>query len=411
MTIEAIAAGGDGVAHESSARIFVPLTAPGDIAEIEIRGDRGALIELKEGAAIRAAAPCRHYGRCGGCALQHVTGEFYRDWKRERVVGPLARAGFDANIVGALVETPAPTRRRATFAVRRTGAQTVLGFNARRSASIEAIEDCLVLHPDIVRNLPALRALAARIDAREFDLAITLCENGIDAAIAAREIDEPRGAALIEHLSLMRAAGVVRLSVNGEIVAALQSPQVSFAGVAAAPPAGGFLQASREGEAALVALVAGAAAGAKKIADLFSGCGTFSLALAKSAAVTAFDSHAGAIAALTQAASNAQRAGMATNPLSAETRNLFERPVTAKELKRFDAVIFDPPRAGAPAQSREIAASSLGLAIGVSCNPATFARDAAILREGGFRLEVVTPVDQFVYSSHVELVGVFTRGT
>lgn len=407
--IDHIAAGGDGVALVDGARIFVPLTAPGDVAEIEARDDRGALIGLKEPSPVRAEAPCRHYGRCGGCALQHVTRGFYRDWKRQRVVDALAREDFDASIVGDLIETPAATRRRATFAVKKLRDRAALGFNARRSAAIEEIEDCLILHPELLKRLPALRALAAKVGSDAFDLAVTLCDNGLDATVSAASPDEPRGRALIDLLSLMRAANVIRLSFNGEPVASLATPVVSFSEISVTPPPGGFLQASREGETALIDLVRKAASGAKKIADLFSGCGTFSLPLAKDATVSAFDSYAGSIAALSKAAADAQRTGVAVNPVKAEMRDLFERPLTAKELKGFDAVVFDPPRAGAADQAREIAASGVRLVIGVSCNPATFARDARILADAGYALDAATPVDQFVYSSHVELVGVFRK--
>ena len=182
-----------------------------------------------------------------------------------------------------------------------------------------------------------------------------------------------------------------------------------FDGIAVTPPPGGFLQASREGEAALIGLVKQAAAGAKKIADLFSGCGTFALPLARDATLFAVDSDRASIEALARAAGDAQGAGLKINPVKSEARDLFERPLTAKELKGFDAIVFDPPRAGAAAQAAEIAASGVATVIGVSCNPATFARDARIIVGGGYALSQATPVDQFVYSPHVELVGVFRK--
>lgn len=406
--IEEIGAGGDGVALVDGARIFVPLTAPGDLADIEFRGERGAFVNLVEKGPDRIAPPCRHYGACGGCSLQHVNRDFYRGWKRQRVVDALAREGLADAPVGELIETPAASRRRAAFAVRKLRDKVLLGFNGRRSSMIEEVDDCLILHPGLARRLPALRSLAAKIDGGEFDFAATLCDNGLDVDVSGKA-KEPQGAALSALIAAMRAAGAVRLSLNGEIVALLAPPIINLGGVQMTPPPGGFLQASREGEAALVDLVESGARGAKKIVDLFSGCGTFSLPLAREATVFAIDGERASIDALLKAAAAAQGAGVRINPVKAEMRDLFERPMTAKELKSFDAIVFDPPRAGAKAQAAEIAASSIPLVIGVSCNPATFARDAAILAAGGYALTQTTPVDQFVYSQHVELVGLFRR--
>ena len=409
MRIEEIAAGGDGVALVDGARVFVPLTAPGDVAEIEARGERGMLIGVMTPGPDRAEPSCRHYGRCGGCALQHVDADFYRAWKRGRVVSALPREGFGADLVAALIETPAASRRRAAFAVTKRGGRTLIGFNARRSSDIVDLEDCRILHQDLLARLDPVRSLASTISADRFDLSLTLCDNGVDAAIAGDAVTEPVGAALSAVISAMRAAGIVRLSLNGETIAAIASPLVHFDGVPVSPPPGGFLQASREGEAALISLVRAAAGKARKIADLFAGCGTFALPLAKTATVTAVDGDRASIEALATAAAAAQGAGMKINPVKTEMRDLFERPLTLKELKGFDAIVFDPPRAGALMQATEIARSRAPVVIGVSCNPVSFARDAAVLRDGGYELTEVTPVDQFVYSSHVELVGVFRR--
>ncbi|MFZ5616637.1 MAG: class I SAM-dependent RNA methyltransferase [Pseudomonadota bacterium] len=408
MRIEEIGAGGDGVAIIDGARVFVPLTAPGDIAEIDIRGERGTLVALAGRSPYRAEPPCRHYGRCGGCSLQHVAHDFYHEWKRNRVVSALAREGFGGTQVKAMIQTPTASRRRAAFAVKKLQGRILLGFNARRSTDIVDIEDCLVLDPGLKVRLPALRALSSEIAAPSFDLSVTLCDNGLDIVVMG-SAEAPRGAFLAGVINAAKAAGAARLSLNDEILALFAPPVVSFDGVCVIPPPGGFLQASREEEDTLIALVKEAAAGARKIADLFSGCGTFALPLAKTATVCAADADGASIDALVDAAANAQRAGIGINPVKAEKRDLFERPLTAKELKVFDAVVFDPPRAGAAAQAVEIAKSDVPLVIGVSCNPGTFARDAAILAQGGYTLSHVVPVDQFVYSPHVELVGVFNR--
>lgn len=404
-----IGARGDGVAVIDGARVFVPLTAPGDVARIAYRGQRGEIEALLEASPHRAAPPCGYFGDCGGCALQHLDADYYRDWKRALVVEALAREGFDTKIVAPIVSCPPASRRRAAFAVRKTAKGMIFGFNARRSATIIDIGLCPVLAPELQKALPALRALAEASPARwrAFDLAATLCDNGIDAALTGGDAaDDLTGAEVLALTDAARAGGVARLTVDGAPVASFEAPVVRFGGVPVAVPPGGFLQASREGETALTDFVADHARGAKRIADLFSGCGTFSLPHAKDAAVDAFDADASAIAALDAAA---RRAGL-RHPLNTEIRNLFERPLRAEELKPYGAVVFDPPRAGAEAQAAELARSPVPTVIGVSCNPASFARDAAILRTGGYRLSQVVPVDQFVFSPHVELAGLFTKG-
>ncbi len=405
VRIETIGAGGDGVARDGDAAVYVPLTAPGDLVTIETRGERGRIIDMLERSPLRADPVCRHFGVCGGCAFQHLSRAEEARWKAEQVTMALARAGVEARRINPVQSLPVATRRRAVFAVRRVRAGLQLGFNERRSDRVVGLEECPVMAPSLAVRLEALRAFAATVPADAFDLEVTACDNGLDVNIAAPRLRM----ATVGNLRALRDAGIVRLSLNGDLALALGEPAVSFDGVAVTPPPGAFLQASREGEAALIGLVKEASAGARKIVDLFSGCGTFALPLAKGASVFAIDSDRSAIEALQRAASAAQAGAIAINPLRAEARDLFERPLTTKELKAFDAVVFDPPRAGAEAQAAEIARSGVPHVIGVSCNPVTFARDASLLAAGGYRLLEVTPVDQFVYSPHVELVGVFAK--
>jgi 23S rRNA (uracil1939-C5)-methyltransferase len=400
--------GGDGVARNYGAVFFTPLTAPGDLAEISVVGERGKLIKLLEKSPLRADPPCRHFSFCGGCALQHLARTEELCWKHALVEASLVRAGVSTE-VRAVAAAPTASRRRATFAVRRVGADLLFGFNERRSSSIVALQECVVLAPDLAARLGDLKAIASIIPASGFDLSVTLCDNGLDINIAEAKLAASVVAKTHGLSAAMRAAGAQRISVNGEIALALGEPVVAFDGVPVRPPPGAFLQASREGEAILIDLVKNAVGGARRIVDLFSGCGTFSLPLARSASVFAVDSDAPAIDALKRAAASAQGMGEGINPLRAETRNLFERPLTGKEIKSFDALLFDPPRAGAAAQAAEIAKSDVPMVIGVSCNPMTFARDASLLVAGGYRLHEVTPVDQFVYAPHVELVGVFAK--
>jgi len=406
VRIDAIGSGGDGVARDGEQIIHTPLTAPGDIAVIDAEGGRGRIVELIEPSALRAEPTCRHFGDCGGCAFQHLNREAEQRWKRALVEAALARANVKTD-VRAVVSAPAASRRRASFAVTRAGGVLRFGFNARRSSHIVSLASCDVLAPALEGRLADLRALAERFPATAFDLAVTLCDNGLDVNVVAKTVSVRRLSEAPGLATALHEAGVLRLSVNGQTALMLAEPIVSFDGVAVSPPPGAFLQASREGESSLIGLVRQACAGARRIADLFCGCGTFTLPLAKGASVSAFDSDGPAIVALQRAAADAQAGAHAINPTRAQTRDLFERPLSAKELKSFDAVVFDPPRAGASAQAAEIARSGVPTVIGVSCNPQTFARDASLLVAGGYRLVEVTPVDQFVYSPHVELVGVF----
>lgn len=406
--IDALGAAGDGIALIDGKRVYVPLTAPGDVVEVVAQGERGELLSLIERGLERIDPPCRHFGACGGCSLQHLTPQFQRGWKRARVIEALAREGLPESAVGETIETPEASRRRATFAARISRGRLTLGFNARRSAEIVDVAECRILHAELHARLPGLRKLAGAVGASSFDLAVTLCDNGIDVAVVGKtapQTDRER-AGLI---AAAQAAGVVRLTLNGETLAQFATPVVSFGGKEATPHPGAFLQASREGEAALIALVKNATQGARKIADLFCGCGTFALPLAAFATVCAYDSDRAAVDALRRASAEAQRAGIRVNPVAVEARDLFERPLSAKELKSFDAIVFDPPRAGAQAQAVEIGKSGVGSIVAVSCNPATFARDAAILVQAGYKLLHATPVDQFVHSPHVEVVGVFRR--
>lgn len=409
LEIVELGAQGEGVGYEDEKPVYAPLTAPGDVIDAEIRGERGRILDLIEASPHRRRAPCRHYGACGGCSLQHLDEAYYRAWKRSRVVEALARAGLRDVPVAAIIPIRADSRRRALFAVKQARERARLGFKQRRSWSLVDIDVCSILHPDLQARLPALKALARLIEAPAFTLAATLCRNGLDIDLGGANFAPPAPAAISRLTDAMRASGCIRLSFRGETQIVFERPIIEFDGAPVAPPPGAFLQASREGEAALIGLVRENAGNARKVCDLFAGCGAFSLPLACAASVVAVDNDAPAVEALAEASANAQRLALPVKPIRVVRRDLFERPLTVEELSHFDAVVFDPPRAGARAQAETLALSSAPMAIAVSCNPATFARDAAILVAGGYRLEKVTPVDQFVYSAHVELVGVFRK--
>lgn len=408
LRVDSLGADGDGVGLCEGRRIFIPLSAPGDLVECDIIGDRATILRWIETSPDRQSAPCRHYGACGGCSLQHVSRDYGAAWKRRRLSEELARAGLAAvSIADAELIAPA-TRRRATFAVSARDGWRI-GFNAARSAEIAEIDGCLILHPTIKSKLGALSRLARLLAAPAFDLSVTLCRSGVDANAVGRNIREPEGRALAAIADAARDAGCIRLSINGSSVLQLEEPLVDFDGVFATPPPGGFLQPSSEGEAILRGLVRDAIGPSYRILDLFCGSGAFALPLARSAIVHAVDADGPAIAAIAAAAARAQRSGARLRSVTTERRDLFESPIEAGALAAYDAIIFDPPRAGAKAQAAEIAKCRAPAVVAVSCNPSTFARDAALLSQGGYLLARATLVDQFVYSPHIETVGVFRR--
>lgn len=417
LEIREIGARGDGLAEHDGRRVYVPLTVAGDRVRAalgEPRGDGVAatLLEVTEPGPDRAAPPCRHFGTCGGCALQHVGDQAYGAWKRAQVSSALARAGLAGAEVAPTVRTPAASRRRATFAATRRGSRCVLGFNERSSHRISAVTGCLVVEPAILELLAPLEALACAIlqDGESADISVAVLDGGIDLVLTgcpepgldARE----RMAAFAETHDIGRLSWRRSGAAPAEPVAARRALHARFGGVAVPVEPGAFLQASAAGEAALVEAVLAGVGAAARVADLFAGLGTFSFPIASrpvpGTAAHAVEGDASAHAAL--GAAGRGRAGV-----TAERRDLFADPLSADELSRFDAVIFDPPRAGARAQSVQLAESAVPTVVGVSCNPATFARDARTLVDGGYRLERVTPIDQFLWSSHVELVGVFRR--
>lgn len=404
VVIDHIGHQGDGVVRGEGVPLFVPYTLPGETVEIERSNERALLRAVIAPSAERIAPICPHFGICGGCALQHWQEAGYRAWKRELVVAALKQAGVTAE-VGALIDAHGEGRRRAVLHARRGGGTGLtVGFAGRRSHAIVPIERCPVLAKPLARVFEIGRRVAEILAPKEkpLDLHFTATEGGLDLDVRG---SGPLNTKMIAALARIAAEEkLARLTRHGEVVAQLAEPVLRIGTARVLLPAGSFLQATAAGEAALAAAVQEAASGAKNIADLFSGVGTFALRLAGKAKVFAADGDKNAIAALLRAA---KTPGL--KPVEAIVRDLFRRPLVDAELKKFDAVVLDPPRQGAEAQARELARSKAPLVVYVSCSPATFARDAKILCAAGYRLERVTPVDQFRYSAHVELVGVFAR--
>jgi 23S rRNA (uracil1939-C5)-methyltransferase len=413
LTVERVGGRGDGLATLDGRPVFVPGTVAGDRVRVRIEGERAGglaaeVLELLVPGPDRVEPPCPLSGRCGGCALQHLEDGAYARFKRGQVAAALSRAGLGDVPIGEVLRTPPATRRRATFAAKRAGGRVVLGFNERQSAWIVDVTDCLVLDPAIPAVLGPLRAAleAVLTDGPPLDVSVTVLDGGLDVLVtggpepglAAREV----WAAFAEAADLGRLSWRAQERSPAEPLAHRRPLSARFGAVAVPVPPGVFLQPSAEGEAALVAAVRSALEGCGHVADLFAGAGTFTFPLALAGRVHAVEGDAAAHGALAAAARGVPA-------VSAERRDLFRDPLGTAELRRFDGLVFDPPRAGAAAQAAGIAASTVPVVVGVSCNPGTFARDARVLVDGGYVLESVTPVDQFLWSPHVELVAVFRK--
>ncbi len=395
---------GDGVAEGPEGPIYVPGALPGETVEVEnVPGhpDRRQVLNVETASADRATPICPHFGTCGGCALQHWASAPYRLWKRNLVVEALRQAGIEAP-VGDLIDAHGDGRRRAVFHARR-GTHDVLevGFSAARAHLVVAIDRCPILSKKLDGALSASWAIAEALGPIEkpLDIQVTATDGGLD-------VDVRGSGALTASLraALARVAAaqnLARLTRHGELIAQQRAPTVRMGSAVVPLPPGTFLQATEDGEATLSRLVLSDCDGAKTIADLFAGVGPFTLRLAEKARITAVDDDEAAIAALKRAAD----ATSGLKPIAAERRDLFRNPLIPAELNRFDAVVFDPPRQGAQAQSRALGLSDVRRVVAVSCNPGTFARDIRLLVDGGYRVAAVTPVDQFRYSAHVEIVA------
>ena len=403
-TIDRLSILADGVAQGPLGTVHVAMALPGEVVEGVVENGRIAAPSIITPSAQRVKPPCPHSRACGGCVLQHGSNDFVAGWKASVVEVALAQRGIAAKV--SRVETsPALSRRRASFSGRRTKKGTLVGFHARASETVVEVPHCKILRPELLACVPVLHQATALGGSRngEIAFALTLSEAGVEvAASGGKELDPP----LFEALArLAEEHDLARLSWGAETVAARRPALQTFGAARVAPPPGAFLQATAEGEAALVAFVCQSVAGAKQVADLFAGCGTFALPLAAEAEVLAVESEAAMLSALDKGWRGAQ----GLKRISHEVRDLFRRPLLPDEIDRFDAVVLDPPRAGAEAQVAEIATSGLRRLTYVSCNPITFARDAERLAQAGFALADLIVVDQFRWSAHIELAARFVR--
>lgn len=401
VTIERLGHKGDGVAPGP---VFAPRCLPGETVSGVRDGERLTDIRIVTPSPDRVQPPCPHYRACGGCQLQHASDGFVADWKQQVVRNALAAQGLDADL-RPIVTSPPLSRRRATFAVRRTKKGALVGFHGRASDVIAEIPDCRLLLPEVLAGRDVAQTLALAGASRKSALAVTVTasDNGLDVAVTGgKPLDGPLRATLG---GIAAAQGLARLTWEGETVALAAPPGQHFGAALVVPPPGAFLQATREGEAALLGAVQEIIGDAARLVDLFAGCGTFSLPLAARAAVHAVEGEADMLEALDHGWRNAE----ALKRVTTEPRDLFRRPLMPDELARFDAAVLDPPRAGAAAQVAELAQARIARIAYVSCNPVSFARDVRHLVDAGYALDWVQVVDQFRWSAHVELVGKLRR--
>jgi len=391
--------------HQGSGRIegddrLIPGVLPGEEIEITPDGKPRILMPSTD----RVRPPCRHAKSCGGCAMQHASDDFVAAWKQDIVRRSLMAHGIETSFRPMAISPP-QSRRRAKFSARRTKKGAIVGFHGRMSDALVEISDCQLLSPGLMQAMDGLEALARITCSRKGETALTVTEttSGADVHVST---DQPLSVeAQHTATSLAHQYGFARLSWNDDVVVALKPAQQLFDGISVTPPPAAFLQATLEGERVLQQTVGEIAVGVDRIVDLFSGCGTFTLPLAKRAEVHAVEGELDMLDALDKA----WRGGPNLKRVSTEPRDLFRRPLEADELARFDMAVIDPPRAGAEAQIKTLVQSKIDCIAMVSCNPVTFARDAAVLTKGGFSLNWVQIVDQFRWSAHVEVAAAFTR--
>jgi 23S rRNA (uracil1939-C5)-methyltransferase len=416
LTVDRLGARGDGIAEWRGRPVYLPFTVPGDRVRAELGAERGdgrsgKVVALLEAGPGRAEPACRHFGRCGGCSLQHLSADAYGAAKLALLREALAHHGLGDAPIRPLVRVSPGTRRRVRFTVARTrSGGAIVGFHETGSHAAVDLAECPVLQPELVELAGGLRVLAPRLlqPGENAAATATLADSGIDLLLELPAV--PDLGALETLAGFAETADLARVAWStgreAPVPVALRRPAtVRFGAASVELPFGAFLQAARDAEAAMTAAVREIVAAADPVADLYAGLGAFSFALTPGARVHAVEGEAAAAAALGRAAN---ASGLATR-VTVERRDLEQHPLDAAELARFGAVVLDPPRAGAKAQSRALAASSVPVVAAVSCNPATFARDARALVDGGYRLGWVQPIDQFLWSSHLELVAAFAR--
>ncbi|MEP0234012.1 class I SAM-dependent RNA methyltransferase [Roseibium sp.] len=404
MTIAELGHRGDGIAHSEGGQVYVPGALPGEEVTADVSNGRAANVTYIKTSPDRIEPICKHYESCGGCSMQHLAEESYLDWKRGLVVKALADRGIEAEVSPVVPSNPG-SRRRAVLTATRAGRTILLGYHEKASHKMVDISECPVLVPEIIASLRGLKRLCVELMPKKGELRLNILstKSGLDVAFDQADRKYESKFAALSQLAVE--LGLARLTINGETLLEARPPVLDMGGLTVVPPPAGFTQATLQAEEALCALVLDGLGKSKKVADLFAGVGTFALRIAKNASVHAVEGDAAANKALDKAL----RVPRGLKKVTFERRDLFRRPLMKAELANYDTVVFDPPRAGAQAQAEQIAASKVKTVIAVSCNPATLARDLRILIDGGYTLQKVTPVDQFLFSPHIECVAILKR--
>ncbi|WP_310621021.1 class I SAM-dependent RNA methyltransferase [Flexibacterium corallicola] len=404
LQIDRLAHKGDGVAINNGEQVFIALTLPQELVEAEQVGSRFELNRIIEPSPERVEPICLHFGSCGGCTLQHASSTLYSAFKRQQIIEALKSRGIE-HPVEEVVPCPPQSRRRAVLTAVKAGHKILMGYHGAKSHRLVDIKECPVLLPEITEALPNLRKLASKVIGRKGELKITVTstESGLD--ICLNGLGKNFEKYFLELSQDAMEFSFARLTAEGETVLELKKPNLHMGEVLVTPPSGGFLQATQQAEDEMADLVLEGLNGCKKVIDLFAGSGTFTFRLAKQASVLAVESDAKSLKALDEAKRQASK----LKKVEVQRRDLFRRPLTKAEIyqfgKGYDGVVIDPPRSGALEQSKELAQSSVKRIVSVSCNPATFARDLKVLTDGNFKITKIVPVDQFLYSPHVEVVA------
>ncbi len=389
-----------GMGRASDGRALLPRVLPGE--EVDVAQD--GTVRIVTPSVDRVTAPCRHFRSCGGCTMQHARDDFVSEWKQDIVVKALQARGLTP-VLRPVATSPAQSRRRAKLSGQRTKKRAIVGFHAKASGTLVQVPDCQLLTPALLATLPALEALTVLACSRKGEIDLTVTETALGADVLVVTEKELTSQLRVELAALANQFGLSRLVWNDEPVVVINPPAQDFGSIAVVPPPGAFLQATKHGEATLLAAVDEITSTASRIIDLFAGCGTFTLPLAKRAEVRAMEGDA----AMLDALDRSWREGHELRRVTTEARDLFRRPLETDDLRQFDAAVIDPPRAGAEAQIATLAASDIKTIAMVSCNPVTFARDAKTLVNAGFAMDWAQVVDQFRWSPHVEIVAPFTR--
>lgn len=404
VVIDHVGVAGDGVAKTKHGAVYVPFALPQEVANIAAENGHGTIIALKKRSPERVEAKCRHFEACGGCALQHWADQPYQMWKRSLVVEALEGRKITTD-VDPVIPCEPHTRRRMILTARVTPKGQIVGFNRYQSHEVVAIEECPVSRPELVDALGAIRSVAALLAnyAKEIRINVTLAENGIDVALEGCKINDEKLRQRLVEEGLKQS--FIRLTADGEIIIEKERPELHFGSAAVELAPGGFLQATKEAEEFMSKLVMQGLKKTKNAADLFSGAGTFTFRMAEKMKVHAVENDDDALKSLDRA----YRQSVGLKTVTYEKRDLFRRPLLPRELEAFDGLVFDPPRAGAEEQVREIAKTNIPHVVAVSCNPVTMARDLSILIEGGYTIEKLVPIDQFLWSPHVEAVALLKK--